>query len=497
VSRPARLALVAAGTLLFGVLATANSGGYRYGVSDQAFYVPAAVLAMDAEAFPKDAPLVASQARLLVADEIIGVASSITGLRLPALFLAGYVVTLAALAVAGASLGRALGLSGWGTAALLLLMTFRHRIARTGANSLEGYMHPRMLAFAVGTGALAALVRGRPGWALVGVAVAAGVHPTTAFWFGIVVAVGIVVARPAWRRPLLAVGAALLLAGLWVVLAGPLAGRLAPMDPAWLTVLAGKDYLFPTDWPIYAWVLNLLYPAVIVASYRYRAARGLAVPGEGALVAGLLALVVVFLLSVPFTALRIALAVELQVTRVFWILDIVAVAYLAWWLTRPPAARTASWRPAVVVAVLLAASAGRGIFLLTVEAPERRLVAVDLAESPWHDAMGWLRSQPADWHVLADPGHAWKHGTSVRVGARRDTLVESTKDSAIAMYDRDVAMRVADRLAAVGAWDSLDAAAFRRLDARYDLDVAVADAGHVIDLPVLYRNRQFVIYDLR
>ena len=38
---------LAAGTLLFAVLATANSGGYRYGISDQAFYVPAVVRAGD------------------------------------------------------------------------------------------------------------------------------------------------------------------------------------------------------------------------------------------------------------------------------------------------------------------------------------------------------------------------------------------------------------------------------------------------------------------
>ena len=53
--------------------------------------------------------------------------------------------------------------------------------------------------------------------------------------------------------------------------------------------------------------------------------------------------------------------------------------------------------------------------------------------------MNWLRAQPVNWHVLADPGHAWKYGSSVRVAARRDTLLESGKDSSMAMYDRDLA----------------------------------------------------------
>jgi hypothetical protein len=111
--------------------------------------------------------------------------------------------------------------------------------------------------------------------------------------------------------------------------------------------------------------------------------------------------------------------------------------------------------------------------------------------------MAWLRTQPDDWHVLADPDHAWKYGTSVRVSARRDVLLEAQKDSAIAMYDRAIAARVAERIGAVGDWNALDLDGLRRLDARYDLDVAVLEAGQPFDLPVLYRNAQFVIYDLR
>jgi hypothetical protein len=60
-----RRSIVAAGALLlFAVIATANSGGYRYGVSDQAFYVPAIALDNHPDRFPRDRALLAPQLRL-------------------------------------------------------------------------------------------------------------------------------------------------------------------------------------------------------------------------------------------------------------------------------------------------------------------------------------------------------------------------------------------------------------------------------------------------
>jgi len=50
-----------AGGVLFAVVATANGAGYRYGVSDQAFYIPVVTRALDADAFPRDARLIDAQ----------------------------------------------------------------------------------------------------------------------------------------------------------------------------------------------------------------------------------------------------------------------------------------------------------------------------------------------------------------------------------------------------------------------------------------------------
>ena len=109
--------------------------------------------------------------------------------------------------------------------------------------------------------------------------------------------------------------------------------------------------------------------------------------------------------------------------------------------------------------------------------------------------MRWLARRPVNAHVLADPGHAWKYGTSVRVAAARDVFLEDVKDSAIAIYSRDVAQRVVERTAAIGDFGALSADRARALAGQYDLDYLVTEG--TIALPVVYQNLQFRIYELR
>jgi hypothetical protein len=372
------------------------------------------------------------------------------------------------------------------------MLTFRHRIAKTAANSFEGYMHPRVLAFALGVIALANVARARHWLALFWVALAACWHPTTAMWFGIPILVAMEWAKRGWRRPWIALAVVAGVVALW----GPLSSRLVVMDRDWLDVLRSKDYLFPLEWPAYALILNVAYPAVILLIYRRRKRMGVARPAEGALVAGATTLFVVFLAALPLTALHIALAVQLQVTRVFWVMEFVAVAYLAWALMegirpRPQLARVA------LIAVFGVASATRGIYILQTAEPVRPLVQIPLAPTPWMDVMNWLKTQPSDWHVLADPSHAGKYGVSVRLAAERDTLLEATKDTALAIYSRDIAMRVRDRVEQLAHFGELSTAEMLALATRYTLHVAVVETSRHLELPELYRNTQFVVYDLR
>jgi hypothetical protein len=184
-----RWAGFAAAVVLFVLLSTANSGGYRYGVSDQAFYAPAIAMRIDPTLFPRDRVLFAPQMRAWIAGDLFAWLARVTGAELPTLFAVTYLFTLVVLAAAAAWFARGLGMSWWGVGAFLLLLTLRHQITRTGANSLEGYMHPRVLAFAFGIVAFGFLVRQRHAAAALVTLAAGVVHPTTALWFAVVVTV--------------------------------------------------------------------------------------------------------------------------------------------------------------------------------------------------------------------------------------------------------------------------------------------------------------------
>jgi hypothetical protein len=485
---------LAVGAALFGLLATANAGGYRYGVSDQAFYVPAVELSENASLFPRDRVVLAPQMRAWVGDSVLARLNRLTGRDLPVLFVAIYAVTLIGLFAGGIALARALGAGWWTVAVFLTLLTFYHRIAKTGANSLEGYMHPRVLAFALGLTALAALPRRRFGWALIWTAAAMVAHPTTALWFGVVVGIAAVWQLPRPQRArILAIGAAGTLVGLLAIV---LSGRMTRMDDAWVAVLVDKDYLFSADWPLYAWVLNLAYALVVTLVYRRRRSTGTTAEGEGGLVAGLMTLVAIFLVSVPLTERRLAIAVQLQVNRIFWVLDAMATFYLAWWLMTDLGRRWSHHSRQVLIGALIAASALRGYYVLHV-ATGRDLFELRLPPTAWTDATAWLRTQPASWHVLADPQHAWRYGASVRVAAARDTLIELNKDTAFAIYDRAVALRVAERAQALARFDEFTTTEVRLLARTYGLDAFVDRATRQFDLPILYKNDRFIVYDLR
>jgi hypothetical protein len=491
-----RVALIGAGAVLFAVLATANSGGYRYGVSDQAYYTAAQAHAADPGLFPRDAPLLSAQSQFMAIDDVIGGVSRTTGVGLPALSLIVYLLTLAMLYAAALSFARALNLSPWAIAAFVLLLTLRHRIPKTGANTLEGYMHPRLLAFALGVAALACVLRGRTLVCVGLVAVAALVHTTTALWFGLAVIAATFVNVPAWRPGVAAVAGAGAIGAAWVTSLGPLGGRLLLMDDGWLDVIRGKDYLFAAAWPAYAWILNLGAFVLLAALFARRRHLRAATARERGLVIALGLLVALFLASVPLTEAHIALAVQLQVNRVFWLVDLALAAVVAWWLMDDWGRRAGRAGRLLAFAGIAAFSIGRGVYVTALEGG-RPLIRVDLPDTPWVDAMRWLRTQPSDWHVLADPAHSWKYGPSVRVAALRDTVLEGEKDTALAMYDRAVAQRVAERTQALADFETLSTTDVRALDARFDLDAVVVPTAHTLELPVLYRNAGFTIYDLR
>jgi hypothetical protein len=484
--------------MAFVAVATLNSGGYRYGSSDQAFYIPAILKQLDPTLFPRDTALVGPQARYFFVDEIVAVVMRATGWSLEACFAAGYVLALAILYAGLWRLGHLLFRTPLASWALVAAETLRHRVTKTGVNTLEAYFHPRVLVFAVGVWAIGAYLRGRP-WLAMGAILAAGLlHPTTAAFFVLFLMVAIWTTELRARRVIGILGAAGAVGIAWLVLAGPLRGALAPMDAEWRALLSSKDYLFPArDWTAGAWMANLGTAGLAIGTLALRIGRGTAAQRERGLLAGAVALTAGFLVTLPAVSLGSALFVQLQISRVFWVLDLLGTVALVWLLVdgpQQPASRApARWRQ-VVAAVLILAAGARGAWVAFVEHADRPLVALRLPDDDWTRVVQWAGSQPTRTHLLADPGHAWRHGIPLR-HAGRDVYLEEVKDTAMAIYSRASAARVIERGEAIGDFAALDEGAARALATRFGLDYLVIDRD--LDLPLAHREGAFRVYALR
>ena len=130
------------GAAAFALLVILNAGGYRYGVSDQAFYLPAVLQQMVPDLYPHDAPLIAARDRLLLFDDWFAPLLERTNVSPPVGFLAAYAVTLSLLYFAIVGIGRVLYSSWWTIGGLAVCLTMRHQIPDTAVNTLEGYFQP-------------------------------------------------------------------------------------------------------------------------------------------------------------------------------------------------------------------------------------------------------------------------------------------------------------------------------------------------------------------
>jgi hypothetical protein len=490
-----RLTHLAAAASFLG-LATLNAGGYRYGASDQAFYIPAILKQLNPALYPRDTALVGPQARYFFVDEIVAGLVARTGWSIEAWFAIGYIVSMVVLYVALWQLGHCLFRDSRATWALLAAETLRHRIARTGVNTLEGYFHPRVLVFAVGVWAIAAFLRGRWALALAAVLGAGLLHPTTAAFFVVFLIPAIWVTEPRTRR-LIGAGITIGVATLsWLLLAGPLRGALTPMDPEWRALLSAKDYLFPArDWNAGAWAVNLGTAALAIGTLAWRVAGGRSRPREEGLLAGAAVLATGFLLTLPGVTAGWALLVQLQISRVFWMFDLLGTVSLVWLLIdrepRPATGRGRVWGAVALVAML---ALSRGVWASLIEHPERPLLSMSLPDDDWTRVVNWAAAQPVGTHLLADPGHAFRFGAPLRYSGR-DVFLEEVKDTAMAIYSRDSAERVIERQHALGDFASLDIEHARDLARRFRIDYLVIDRDLL--LPEAQRVGAFRIYALR
>jgi hypothetical protein len=326
----------------------------------------------------------------------------------------------------------------------------------------------------------------------------AALHPTTAALFLVIVGVAVAVSDARLRRPAVITAAVAALVSGAAVATGLVPIDLTPMDPTWRALVATKDYTFPTTWSLSTWLTNLAGPIVLAAAAWARHRDGRLTTPEAGLVAGCLVLVAGFVASLPFISAGVPIAVQLQTSRAFWPVEVVATLFLVWWLVDRPAARDrASLDARAIAALLVGVSLARGVYVGFLESPDRPTLAFDLGDSDWDTALRWIRaSTPADAFVLADPGHAWKPGmgTAIRIGAARDVFLEETKDVAMAMYSREAAHRVTARIEAAQGLDTMPEAGLRALAAREGLTVFVTP--RTLDLPLLHRAGTIAVYRL-
>jgi len=271
------------------------------------------------------------------------------------------------------------------------------------------------------------------------------------------------------------------------------------MNPSWTALLQTKDYLQATDWPMLTWFANLSFAAIVVAIYDYRRTLNLATPRETGLVAGCVALLMLFLLSVPLAHSGVALIVQLQFSRIFWLLDVIAIAYAVWVVIESPLGITK--KPPrlriryAAIALLFVAAITRGTYVTYFERSTHPLVEIDLPQTEWTAVMQWAEQKPIGTHFLVDPGHAWRYGSSVRAASGRDVYLEEIKDIGIAIYSDDIADRVSSRIDELGDFSQLDPSRARRLARRYHIDYLITE--HPIELPLVHEQGSFLIYDLR
>ena len=493
-----RLIVITLGGLIFCLLSLLNVGGYRYGVSDQAFYIPVVKQGLNPSLFPHDNALLAAQNQLFAFDNWFAPLIQYTGLTLPNAFLVTYFIGLLVLYGAAVAIGRSLYQSWWCVAALSAALTIRHRIPDTAVNTLEAYLHPRQLAFSLGLVGVAVFLRGKT-WLAFGTVVGAMLlHPTTAIWFAVLIGIAALVSDRESRQPILAIAGAGAAAAI-VLLASTLREQIVVMNPSWAALLQTKDYLQATDWPMLTWFANLSFAAIIVAVYDYRRTLNLATPRETGLVAGSIALLVLFLLSVPLAHSGVALVVQLQFSRIFWLLDVIAITYAVWVVIESPLGATKKLPRLQIryagVALLFVATITRGTYVTYFERSTHPLVEIDLPQTEWTAVMQWAEQKPIGTHFLVVPGHAWRYGSSVRAASGRDVYLEEIKDIGIAIYSDDIADRVSSRIVELGDFSQLEPSRAKRLARRYHIDYLITE--HPIELPLVHEQGTFLVYDLR
>ena len=221
-----------------------------------------------------------------------------------------------------------------------------------------------------------------------------------------------------------------------------------------------------------------------------RRRRGVALPREAGLVAGAARCSSrCFSISWPLMVAGIALALQLQTSRIFWMLDFLAAIYIAWLLAEAP--RVAR-RAARDVAALVAIAVGRGVYVWRVEHAGNPVARVGFPQDNWTDAMKWISRTP-DRYARAGRSRSCLEVRHQRAGGRRARRLSRRSQGPRAGV---VFARGRGRGAAAHSATRRHSIRSRPLScgrSRRDTISITSSADRDLDLPVAYRNEQFRI----
>lgn len=491
--------------------------GYRYGVSDQALYIPMIDRAVNPELFPND----------YLFDEPSGEynfwipAMSILArfFSLEWIFFVGYVLTRFGLFWAIYHLSLNLFDSrGAAVLAVLFLITPKS-VGGTATATQDTFFTLRSTAMPFAIAFLIPYFRGRLIPAAIICSVAFLIHPITAIPLVGLLALRLLIDgfRGDWRTPAKAFGI-FLICVLPLFVRVFLINHANPSDlsllsrshPQWLEIIKRRDsYIFLSVWNRDAFqsvIVNLTILLAILLFRRWHSTsnNGLIRETDWWAFGVILVCLSLFIIGGVFVEwYPLPLVVQLQVLRSLYLLVNLSQIYLAWmlidriggvrvklasFLTKRKIKQIATGGLIAVTLTLIVPNLPK---LREGQAMSHVNLPGALPRSDWIDVGLWCQANTPIDAVFFVPIHV----LGFRIHSRRSS-VGNWKDGAPCVFSEHYAKKWWARMEELKGYDSFNEGRFNQLKEKYRASFAVTRKGQRLRFPILYENNGFVVYAL-
>jgi hypothetical protein len=453
--------------------------GYHYGVQDQFLYVPAIKQHVDPALYPQGGDIFQVHTRVMVLDDLVALSMHATGFPADWAVFLWHLLSLYLLLLACLQVSRRCfhdRRAQWtATVAVAVMLTLE--VGATLLFLADEYLHPRTLATAALLFALAAVLDRKIIPALLWTVAAVLLHPTMA------AAGALHLAFLAWRPPqrVAPVSAAALLLSL------PLFGG---SNDAWREVLATRWYLYPLQWPWYAW-LGVAVPLALLAWFA-RLQQGSAGPvayvSRRLIASGLTGVAAGIVISVTPGLERLVPTEPMRTLHLFTLMTVL----LGGGILGQRVLRDRPLRWALVFVPLAAAMFVPQLLVLYPSSPHIEWPG-RIARNDWTEAFEWVRQNtPRDAYFVLGPRYQEAPAEDFhdfRSLAERSAMYDYSKDRGVVANWPELAPVWREQVHDRDNWQTFTVADFVRLKEKYGvtwtvLEASRDDAG--LDCP--YRN---------